>query len=70
MEKITDEYVANITKNWNSFKNNIPKIDGIIEDIGNCKSDSSRSILVSYAIKLFDNMIQNKIFYKEEKETE
>lgn len=21
MEKITDEYVANITKNWNSFKN-------------------------------------------------
>ncbi len=69
MEKITEEYMLSITKNWLSFKNNITKIDGIIEDINNCKNDSSKSILVSYANKLFENMIQNKVFSTEAKET-
>lgn len=69
MEKITEEYIANITKNWTSFKGNIQKIDGIIDDINNCKSETSKSILVSYANKLFENMIQNKVFLQDNKTT-
>lgn len=70
MDKISDEYIALISKNWNSFKSNIPKIDGIIEDISNCRSDSSKSILISYAKKLFENMIQTGVFSQEAKDTE
>jgi len=56
MENITQETIEKLISSWSGFKANYNKVNAIIEDLGNCKNDYTRTILFNAAVKILNNM--------------
>ena len=63
MENITQENIDKVVNNFNKFKLAFDKMSGIVEDLNNCNSDYSKTILFSAISKMAEQVgLKDKIF--------
>lgn len=63
MDTINQDTIEKIMTNFNQLKSQIEKIEGILTDLNNCKSEYTKTILVSASTKLAEQMgLKEKIF--------
>jgi len=56
MDSINQETLEKMTNNWKSFATQFEKLGNLIEDMGNCKSDYTKSVLFSAVTKIAEQL--------------